>query len=404
MCGLLNGPYIMRFFLFLCIFVLAPDLFASTVGGSNSGGSSSSYVSNGKTSGSFDSYYCDDQQVPSAVLPDPSSYMCSDGTFPVSSVACPVCKPSSSQGVDSSIPNGSGYCDPATNCQTINYNVLVNGQSQSGGGATNGLVCVVKPAPPNLSNNGTSCPSGWNFVGGTNGCECTDGKGDYTSASGSSGVSVCNGGSATAPTISSGTVPAGTPNSICSNGVCHAVIAKSSNSSTSGGGGGGAPTGSGTPSSSGSGSGSSPSGSSGAGSGTAPTSSTGSGAGSGTAPTSSTGSGAGSNPTAGTGSGTAPTASADSGVFTAPTASFGSSGLAAAVAGMQSSSPFSSIGFGSSWLPQSCPSEPSWTVDLPFGFSQSFNLPTDEICTLAQDLRPFTLAGGVVAALFILAW
>jgi hypothetical protein len=91
--------------------------------------------------------------------------------------------------------------------------------------------------------------------------------------------------------------------------------------------------------------------------------------------------------------------------FIAPPVNFGPSGLTAAVQGMQNTMPFSSIGFGSSWLPQSCMPEPTWQVDLPFsGFSQTFTLPTDDLCTLASDMRPFVLAGGGILALMILAW
>jgi hypothetical protein len=91
--------------------------------------------------------------------------------------------------------------------------------------------------------------------------------------------------------------------------------------------------------------------------------------------------------------------------FIAPTVNFGPSGLTAAVQGMQNTMPFSSIGFGSSWLPQSCMPEPTWHVDLPFGgFSHTFALPTDDLCTLASDMRPFVLAGGGILALMILAW
>ncbi len=66
--------------------------------------------------------------------------------------------------------------------------------------------------------------------------------------------------------------------------------------------------------------------------------------------------------------------------------------------------PFSAISFGSSWLPQSCPAAPTWTVSLPFGFSQSFTLPTYVLCNLASDMRPVVLVGGGVVSLFILAW
>ncbi|MHB1706113.1 MAG: virulence factor TspB C-terminal domain-related protein [Acidithiobacillus sp.] len=71
---------------------------------------------------------------------------------------------------------------------------------------------------------------------------------------------------------------------------------------------------------------------------------------------------------------------------------------------MNTSLAFGSIGFGSSWLPNTCQSQPTWSVDLPFGFSKTFTLPTDDICTLASDMKPFVLAGGVVLALMILAW
>lgn len=90
--------------------------------------------------------------------------------------------------------------------------------------------------------------------------------------------------------------------------------------------------------------------------------------------------------------------------FVGPPVNFGPSGLTAALQGMQQTVPFSSIGFGSSWLPQSCPAQPSWPVSLPFGFSQTFTLPTNELCTVASDLRPFVLSGGGVLSLMILAW
>ncbi|WP_437556295.1 virulence factor TspB C-terminal domain-related protein [Acidithiobacillus sulfuriphilus] len=91
--------------------------------------------------------------------------------------------------------------------------------------------------------------------------------------------------------------------------------------------------------------------------------------------------------------------------FIAPPVNFGPSGLSAAVQGMNTTMPFSSIGFGSSWLPQSCVAPPTWQVELPFGgFNQTFTLPTDVLCTLASDMRPFVLAGGGVLALMILAW
>ena len=90
--------------------------------------------------------------------------------------------------------------------------------------------------------------------------------------------------------------------------------------------------------------------------------------------------------------------------FVGPPVNLGSSGLTAALQGMQQTVPFSSIGFGSSWLPQSCPSQPTWSVSLPFGYNQTFDLPTDELCTLASDVRPFVLSGGGVLSLMILAW
>ncbi|MDD5576907.1 MAG: hypothetical protein PHP24_08705 [Acidithiobacillus sp.] len=90
--------------------------------------------------------------------------------------------------------------------------------------------------------------------------------------------------------------------------------------------------------------------------------------------------------------------------FVGPPVNFGSTGLTAALQGMQTTVPFSSIGFGSSWLPQSCPPEPSWPVSLPFGFNKTFSLPTNVLCTLASDTRPFVLTGGGVLSLMILAW
>ncbi len=90
--------------------------------------------------------------------------------------------------------------------------------------------------------------------------------------------------------------------------------------------------------------------------------------------------------------------------FVGPPVNFGSSGLSAALQGMQQTVPFSSIGFGSSWLPQSCPAQPTWSVSLPFGYNQTFDLPTNELCTLASDTRPFVLSGGGVLSLMILAW
>lgn len=90
--------------------------------------------------------------------------------------------------------------------------------------------------------------------------------------------------------------------------------------------------------------------------------------------------------------------------FVGPPVNFGPSGLTAALQGMQQTVPFSSIGFGSSWLPQSCPPQPTWSVSLPFGYNQTFDLPTNELCTLASDVRPFVLSGGGVLSLMILAW
>ncbi|MDD5378178.1 MAG: hypothetical protein PHY17_03375 [Acidithiobacillus sp.] len=90
--------------------------------------------------------------------------------------------------------------------------------------------------------------------------------------------------------------------------------------------------------------------------------------------------------------------------FVGPPVNFGSTGLTAALQGMHTTVPFSSIGFGSSWLPQSCPPEPSWPVSLPFGFNKTFSLPTNVLCTLASDTRPFVLTGGGVLSLMILAW
>ncbi|MBE7567479.1 virulence factor TspB C-terminal domain-related protein [Acidithiobacillus sp. HP-11] len=91
--------------------------------------------------------------------------------------------------------------------------------------------------------------------------------------------------------------------------------------------------------------------------------------------------------------------------FTAPTVSFGTSGLSTATADMPQSMAFSNIGFGSSWLPDSCPPAPTWDVTLPIGdYNQSFTLPTQYLCDIASDFKPIVLASGGVVSLFILAW
>lgn len=379
MCGSRNGPFIMRFFLFLFILFLAPDAFCSsseTV--VNCGG----FVDpNGQTA-------CT-ELANSLNSPDGAGYngrSCADAkgaVYVICTTATISCTPSSGEPVDPSLPNG--FCDPSTDCYSQTATVIVNGVPQSGGNLTNGQVCA--PATSNTSSvpASTTCPSGFSLVAGTNGCECGNGS-SYSDSSTASTNSACNGGSATASTLSpvapvASTVSGGTPS--CPSGTaeissgssvsCYAVV-----TSTSGGGGG---TSTGGTSSSGS-----------------PTGSTGSGS------TSGTGSVSGS--TGSAGSGTSPTGSTGSdGTFTAPTISFGSSGLQTALQGMNSSFAFGSIGFGNSWLPQSCVSAPTWQVDLPIGgFSQTFTLPTDDLCTLASDLRPFVLAGGVILALMILAW
>ncbi|MHB8320440.1 MAG: hypothetical protein ACYDA7_00225 [Acidithiobacillus sp.] len=90
--------------------------------------------------------------------------------------------------------------------------------------------------------------------------------------------------------------------------------------------------------------------------------------------------------------------------FVAPTVSFASSGLSAALSGMQQTTPFANIGFGSAWLPQSCPPAPTWNVQLPFGYNQTYTLPTSYICDLAGDMKPVVLGSGGILSLMILAW
>jgi hypothetical protein len=387
MCGLQSGLFFMRLYLFLCLLFLAPDSFAySTLSCGSAIGSlrASSLDAECKIVCDSSNYSVTDIQENGTE----ATCVCSTGSVSIGCISN-TCTPAASEIVDSSIPSGSGYCDPATDCQTVSYNYYLNGKLHSGGVATNGLSCFPPTANTSSVPSDTTCPSGYSLVSGTNGCECRNGS-SYTESSTASTSSVCTGGSPTAPVLSpvspvSSTVSGGNPS--CPSGSvqipsgssisCYVLV------NPSGGAGGST----------------SPASSSGATSSSGSSSrSTGSGA------TSGTGSSASS--TVSTGSATSPTVStASHGTFTAPAVSFGSSGLTSALHGMQSTEAFGSIGFGSSWLPQSCIAAPTWHVQLPFaGFNQSFTLPTDDLCALASDLRPFVLAGGVVLALLILAW
>jgi len=370
MCGLQSGLSFMRLFLFLCILFLAPKSFAySTLFCSTSLGN----YSGPSLKAACTSWCCANPgtSCSSCTLGTPYSNglaaNCSNafGSDPVTCSPA-TCSPASGEIVDRSIPSGSGYCDPATDCQTVSYDVLVNGVLHNGGSATNGLGCYPPTANTSSVPSNTSCPSGYSLVSGTNGCECVDGS-SYTSSSTASTNSSCTGGSATAPTFSPVSPVASTSSSpaSCPSGSfstssgsslsCYVLV---------------------TPP------------------GSAPSSTSSSSTGTSSSPSSSTSS-----------SPSSPTSSTStSSSFVAPTISFGSTGLSSALSSIHSSIPFSSIGFGSSWLPQDCIPAPTWNVQLPFGFDKSFTLPTDDLCTLASDLRPFVLAGGVILALMILAW
>ncbi|MBU2751721.1 hypothetical protein HER14_12455 [Acidithiobacillus thiooxidans] len=109
----------------------------------------------------------------------------------------------------SSTPNSSGvlpdtYCDSSDDCDTESVFVDINGTPTNGGSLTNGQPCIPSTAPSSssvISNSGTSCPSGYSFAD-PSGCACINSSGDSIPATGSSTVAACNGGSATAPTLS----------------------------------------------------------------------------------------------------------------------------------------------------------------------------------------------------------
>ncbi len=463
MCGLPSMTFFMRFFLFLFILFLAPDSFSAVysapstpvVSSTLSGGVMVAYSAGCFASRAAACTHAYSGAVPGSIIGGTGQKLFGcvgdGGNFFQPFVSCTAtCRPPSSMPVIPSLfPSGGvsvqpgSFCDPSSDCvtedfkysstspsgvRTITDNPITSGQacfppvaptastasgsptSPTQSGSNNGSSST--PSGANLPGGGTtSCSSGGSFVPGTGGCECNN-NGSFSSANGSGSAPACNGGSPTSPTLSpvapvmsngSSSCPSGS--SSVGNGStlqCFVSVPSSGSSSSSGGGGtsGSGGSGGGSPSSPTNSGATSPTSSSGSPS--APTSSGSSPVG----PTGSTGSGSGTAPTSSGTSAAAPTASAASvGAFVAPTGSSTASGLSAAIAGMSSTSSFSGIGFGSSWLPQSCPSAPSLTIDLPLGgWSHTFSVPVTYVCEVATDIRPLVLASGGVLSLLILAW